>query len=292
MSSVGNRRSTMTRRAMLSIAATLCVTIPAAAAAQGVETPKQTYRYFVFSNPTDGQEAEYNRWYDHQHIGDVLSAKDFVEARRYIYSEDQLFARPDVPKMPRYLVIYTIVTDDIDGVMEDVAERIRSGKTISSPAYDRSTSQSMLYRDTPHAFINPSPSDPAPSSAGSQQHDYLHFVFTAAVPGREVEFDEWYVTKHLGEAGSSPGFIASKRLELARPSRATPPPTRYVAIFEARTADFKTVIEEYKRRSPQRSHTDSLERTLTRGYTYRAIGPVVRRDEVLSLRESAANEAR
>jgi|HigsolmetaAR201D_1030396.scaffolds.fasta_scaffold09335_1 hypothetical protein len=292
MSPVGKKWPVITRRAMLSIAATLCVAFSTSEAAKSEEAPKQTYRYFVFSNPTAGQEEEYNRWYEHQHIGDVLSAKDFVEARRYIYAEDQLFVRPDIPQMPRYLVVYTIVTDDIDAVMEDVAERIRTGKTVPSPSYDRSTSQSMLYRDTPHAFVNPSPVDPAPASAGSQKQDYLHFVFTAAVPGREAEFDDWYVTKHLHEAGSSPGFYASRRLELARPSRANPPPTRYVATFEARTADFKVVIDEYKRRSPQRSHTDSLERNLTRGYTYRAIGPVVTRDEVLALREAAAKEAR
>lgn len=276
---------------MLGIAAALCIAGPSSIAAKSDETAEQTYRYFIFSNPTPGQEEEYHRWYDHQHIGDVLSAKDFVDARRYEYAEDQLFARSDVPAMPRYMVVYTIVTDDLESVMDDVAERIRTGKTVPSPAYDRTTSQSMFYRLTPHTYVNPSPTDPAPQSAGSEQQDYMHFVFTAGVPGREEEFGHWYVTKHLSEAGSSPGFVASRRLELARPSRAVPPPTRYVATFDIRTADFRSVIDDYKSRSDQRSHTDSLDRKLTRGYTYRAIGPIIRRDEALAQR-AAAEEAR
>ena len=31
-----------------------------------------THRLIVFTQPTEGKEDEYNRWYDEVHLGDVL----------------------------------------------------------------------------------------------------------------------------------------------------------------------------------------------------------------------------
>jgi len=47
------------------------------------------YDQLVFADPTAGQEMEFNRWYDHQHAPEVVSAPGFVSAQRYVLSETQ-----------------------------------------------------------------------------------------------------------------------------------------------------------------------------------------------------------
>ena len=42
-----------------------------------------THRLIVFTQPAAGQEAEYNRWYDEVHLGDVLEVDGFVAAQRF-----------------------------------------------------------------------------------------------------------------------------------------------------------------------------------------------------------------
>ena len=41
------------------------------------------YTFVVLTNPTSGKEAEYNKWYNDQHIPDVLNVPGFVAAQRF-----------------------------------------------------------------------------------------------------------------------------------------------------------------------------------------------------------------
>ena len=52
--------------------------------------------FFVLTNPTAGMEAEYNRWYDDQHIPDVLAVPGFVGVQRF-----KLSAVPGIPNQFR-----------------------------------------------------------------------------------------------------------------------------------------------------------------------------------------------
>lgn len=37
----------------------------------------------VFTSPKPGQEAEYHRWYEQDHLADILALRGFAAARRY-----------------------------------------------------------------------------------------------------------------------------------------------------------------------------------------------------------------
>jgi hypothetical protein len=76
------------------------------------------YKFVVFSKPSEGKEDEYNRWYDEEHVRDVVAIPGFTSAKR--------FRRvPTEGEQPAwgYLAIYDIETDDIDTAMNALMTR-------------------------------------------------------------------------------------------------------------------------------------------------------------------------
>ena len=67
----------------------------------------------VFTNAADGKDDEFNRWYNEVHLVDVLAVDGFVAAQRFALKDMSGSASPH-----RYLAIYEVETDDIDGVVE------------------------------------------------------------------------------------------------------------------------------------------------------------------------------
>jgi len=95
---------------------------------------KKKYTFVVLTNPTAGNEAEYNRWYDEQHIPDVLKASGFVRAQRFKLADAQM--APDGDKTHRYLALYEIETDDVAASLKDLASRAGTADMIMSDAID------------------------------------------------------------------------------------------------------------------------------------------------------------
>jgi hypothetical protein len=89
-------------------------------------------------------EAEYNKWYDTQHIYDLLHIEGFVAAQRFELTDVQLTPKDTVltpaqfaAKHPdRYLILWEIETDDLAGVFARVRKGLDTGTTVSSPAFD------------------------------------------------------------------------------------------------------------------------------------------------------------
>lgn len=93
----------------------------------------QIYYQLVFSNPIEGQEDEFNKWYDECHEPDVVSAPGFVEAQRFVLSDTQLSKQETLTK---YLVMYKIASDDVAGRFADYK---RLALTMPmSPAFGKS----------------------------------------------------------------------------------------------------------------------------------------------------------
>jgi hypothetical protein len=105
--------------------AAVVVSVLAAAALHAATT--ETYYYFVFSNPVAGQEAQYNKWYNEQHQVDVVAVPGFVTAQRFVMNELPLYRQAEL-QLPKYLVVYKIVTDDLEaGQLRSVTCIARSG---------------------------------------------------------------------------------------------------------------------------------------------------------------------
>jgi hypothetical protein len=90
------------------------------------------YTFVVLTNPTDGREAEYNEWYNGQHIPDVLNVPGFVAAQRFRLADAQM--SKDNPH--RYLALYEIETDDLPATLKEMQSRVGTDDMIMSDAID------------------------------------------------------------------------------------------------------------------------------------------------------------
>ncbi|HKR87641.1 MAG TPA: hypothetical protein VJS38_05650 [Phenylobacterium sp.] len=101
------------------------------------------FKWLVFTNCADGQDAEFNQWYDDIHLPDLLRIPGIVAASRARLSPDQL-AVSDNGEMQlsgaegigarfRYLAIYEFETEDPAAVMGEVQRRANTPEMPLSP---------------------------------------------------------------------------------------------------------------------------------------------------------------
>jgi hypothetical protein len=248
------------------------------ASAAACSAASETYYFFVFSNPVAGHEDEYNQWYDHQHAQDVVAIPGFVTAQRFVKTELPLYRMVDL-QVPKYLIVYKIVTDNVESVFKEVSRRLDSGETVISPTFDRKTSVSYVYRPF-RPELKGVGGEPEGAKAGPKQL-YYQVVFTAMVEGKEDEFNAFYDQHHAPELAAIPGFISAQRMILARPSTASIPATKYLALFKVETSDLAAVKQAATRPG---TSSPAFDTKATRGYTFRAIGPVIEGDKVRAAR--------
>jgi hypothetical protein len=90
------------------------------------------YTFVVLTNPTSGKDTEYNRWYNEQHIPDVLNVPGFVAAQRFRLADSETG-----DKHPhRYLALYEIETDDLAGALKELQSRVGTADMVMSDAID------------------------------------------------------------------------------------------------------------------------------------------------------------
>lgn len=89
-----------------------------------------TYKLYVFINPSEGRDADFNAWYDAVHVPDVLALRGFLCADRFA-------VHPLGDEPMRYLTVYEVEADS----PEDVLGRVRTGQAAfrHSGAADLST---------------------------------------------------------------------------------------------------------------------------------------------------------
>jgi len=101
------------------------------------------YTFVVLTNPTPGKDAEYNRWYNEQHIPDVLNAAGFVCAQRFRLAETQ--NGPKTDQTHKYLALYEIETDDLAASLKDLASRRDTPDMVMSDAIDLKGANARIF---------------------------------------------------------------------------------------------------------------------------------------------------
>jgi hypothetical protein len=89
----------------------------------------KTYVFMVLDGPLAGREADFNAWYDNVHLADMLGTPGLVSAQRYVLGDVQ---RAKTAAAPRYLAIYTIVTDDVLATFGELRARAKSFRPTDS----------------------------------------------------------------------------------------------------------------------------------------------------------------
>jgi len=72
--------------------------------------------YVVRSNAMEGQEQEFNQWYDAVHFPEVMAIEGFLSAERFELDAENSWG--DQPY--RYLAIYEIDGDDVAATLENI----------------------------------------------------------------------------------------------------------------------------------------------------------------------------
>ena len=92
--------------------------------------------FVVFTKPTAGMESEFNRWYDQQHLPDVLAVPGIVSAKRFCAT---------IGGERQYLALYNMKTNDPDAVLADIQARAGTDKMVMSPALDMDSITAVVY---------------------------------------------------------------------------------------------------------------------------------------------------
>ena len=102
--------------------------------------PMKKHYLLILSNPVDGKEDEYNKWYTDTHLHDVVKVPGFVSAQRFELSEAQMQEGIEY----KYLAIYEIETDNIKAAI-DALGKARNESMVMSSALDRTSLKSFVF---------------------------------------------------------------------------------------------------------------------------------------------------
>lgn len=91
------------------------------------------YQLIVLSNAVAGRDVEYNEWYEHIHLPDVLRNPGFVSAERF---KLQTTFSASGYVLPTYAVRYTLRSVNIDATIAEINRRLSSGITRWNDAFD------------------------------------------------------------------------------------------------------------------------------------------------------------
>ena len=97
--------------------------------------------FVVLTNPVDGQDDEYNRWYNDQHVDDVLAVPGFVGVQRFKLSVPSGAPAPDW----KYLALYEIEKDRVSETFEGLSARAGTDRMQVSPALSRGDTGVGIY---------------------------------------------------------------------------------------------------------------------------------------------------
>ena len=91
------------------------------------------YQMMAFTGPRPGMDAQFNDWYDQQHLPDVLRVPGFISAQRFVLVDASVGLRW---KLPRYLVLFKFKSGDLEATNEEIRARIKDGRTRMNSAFD------------------------------------------------------------------------------------------------------------------------------------------------------------
>jgi hypothetical protein len=77
-----------------------------------------TFLVMVMSNPREGQEEEFNDWYENTHLDEVLATTSFTWAQRFVLDETK-----GAPAAHRYLALYEAQGESAEAVIADLEAR-------------------------------------------------------------------------------------------------------------------------------------------------------------------------
>jgi len=162
----------------------------------------------AITEPKPELEAEFNAWYDTEHIPERVSIPGFLSARRWVAD-----TRPGEGK---YLATYELVSP---GVLLTTEYLTHVGEHFT-PWSKRMLANATVFRRWACEQIVPGEAEP---------HMMAHALFAAIGDSpheHEAEFNRWYDEEHLPLLSRVPGVLRARRFF---DPKGTP---RYIALYD------------------------------------------------------------
>jgi hypothetical protein len=172
-----------------------------------------TYTFWVFSNPVEGREREYDEWAE-AHVRDVVSVPGFRSAQRFTVHD---VGRGELAH--RYLAIYEMEASTEPAAAAALAALADAGLSRSDAARD--DIEASVFET-----CSPMVKNPAAGASG----DFIFVSTNNPVEGREAEYNAWYDDRHIAEVVGVQGFTTGTRL-VRRRDVIGQPTHRYLAVY-------------------------------------------------------------
>ena len=157
-------------------------------------------------------EADFNRWYDQEHLAERIAIPGFLTARRYV----------SLQSSPKYIALYDTV--DAQVLQSDAYLKVSNHP---SPWTQRIRPYFQNFVRNEYELILTLGTVPDKASP------YVLLVRLGIPPEHENEFNDWYNTDHLPALTSVPGVFGARRY------RATVGSPNYLAVYEMADAEVR-----------------------------------------------------
>ena len=111
--------------------------------------------YMVYSNPAEGKEDEFNKWYDTVHLPEVLAVPGMISAQRCKLKVTKVGSEGGMsPETHRYSVVYEM-DGEPDEVMGIIRDQVAKGEMHMSDAVDLSSIQMLWWTQVGEKQLSP-----------------------------------------------------------------------------------------------------------------------------------------
>lgn len=99
------------------------------------------FKVLILTEPTEGQEAEYNDYYENLHLREVLETTDLLSAQRF-----KLAAEVGEPSPLPYLAVYEAEAESAQDVLDNLNES--RAQRQQSKALNKRTGRVWVFEET------------------------------------------------------------------------------------------------------------------------------------------------
>lgn len=212
----------------------------------------------VMTQPVAGKEQAFQRWYDEQHLPDVMRVPGFLTGQRFRLSDVQHKAPPFSQS---FFALYDLDPQDLAVLNGEIVRRVGTSEMPMSDAIAPEIYRFFCDPITPRLVKDPSRVGVPP------RNRHLMCVLTSPAPGKEQEFNRWYEEQHIPDLMRLPGLVSAQRFRLSALQQKAPPfEQTYLAIYELDTDDLVGFNAALLARvgTPQMPLTDALGPGFTR----------------------------
>jgi hypothetical protein len=232
------------------------------------------FKIIAFLNPVEGRDAEFNEWYDKEHMPHALSVGGFSSGQRFRTGPTLVGDAPC-----KYAAIYDVEGDSLQDAL-DATGYAGSLRLPTSDAVDQSSA--VAWALTPIGPLVYADGQPQPDTPGLLQLKIIAFL--NAAEGRDADFNEYYETVHMANSLTIDEFRSGRRFK-ASPLVGPDAPGVYATIYDVEADSVETAInvtghhDDTPKFPPPHGTSDAADYSNGQGWPLTPLGPVLHSSE-------------